>query len=269
MPEAAETQGLSAHDAAMLAKVDEAHKAAATAVTPEHQIQPAAEGTQKAARPDHIPEKFWDAEKGVARWDDLAKSYAELEAKTSKPAATDTPKDPTEGTDPLKAAQAKGVDVAAMQAEFDKSGALSEDSYKALEGVGFGKEVVDAYIAGQTALAEKAVNAAHELVGGADNFKSMLEWAGTGLSAAEVQAFNQAVLNPALSKAAILGVKAQWEAAQGTEPKLLSGAGPTQSGAPPFASRAEVTEAMRDPRYRSDPAYRALVTSRIDAMSSF
>jgi len=32
-----------------------------------------------AGRPDHIPEKFWDAETGAPRIDELAKSYVELE----------------------------------------------------------------------------------------------------------------------------------------------------------------------------------------------
>ncbi|HBV11629.1 MAG TPA: hypothetical protein DEB60_00680, partial [Brevundimonas sp.] len=30
----------------------------------------------KAERPDHIPEKFWDAEAGAIRAEDMAKSYA-------------------------------------------------------------------------------------------------------------------------------------------------------------------------------------------------
>lgn len=35
------------------------------------------------ARPDHIPEKFWDAEKGEVRLDALAKSYSEAEKRMS------------------------------------------------------------------------------------------------------------------------------------------------------------------------------------------
>lgn len=36
------------------------------------------------SRPDHIPEKFWDAEKGVVRSDALVQSYTELERRMSK-----------------------------------------------------------------------------------------------------------------------------------------------------------------------------------------
>lgn len=41
---------------------------------------PPADGPQ---RPDYIPEKFWDAEKGEARIEGLAKSYGELEKRNS------------------------------------------------------------------------------------------------------------------------------------------------------------------------------------------
>lgn len=40
-----------------------------------------ADPTGKPTRPDHIPEKFWDAEKGEVRAEALAKSYTELERK--------------------------------------------------------------------------------------------------------------------------------------------------------------------------------------------
>ena len=45
---------------------------------------PGASGNPPPPRPDHIPEKFWDATKGAARVDDLAKSYAHLEQQFAK-----------------------------------------------------------------------------------------------------------------------------------------------------------------------------------------
>lgn len=38
---------------------------------------------QKPARPEHLPEKFWDAETGELRLDDLIRSYVALEQKLS------------------------------------------------------------------------------------------------------------------------------------------------------------------------------------------
>lgn len=53
------------------------------------QTAPAAGGTPTAAvRPDYIPEKFWDATKGEANYEGLAKSYAALEQKMGSTKAT-------------------------------------------------------------------------------------------------------------------------------------------------------------------------------------
>ena len=43
----------------------------------------------KGERPAHIPEKFWDSEAGAIRAEDMAKSYAELEAKLRGPKTED------------------------------------------------------------------------------------------------------------------------------------------------------------------------------------
>jgi len=54
-------------------------------------------GDQKSARPDYIPEQFWDAEKGAARVDAMAKSWADTRkalneaTKASKGKAPETP----------------------------------------------------------------------------------------------------------------------------------------------------------------------------------
>src|SRR5687768_2714090 len=63
--------GTPEYDAAMAAKFDKATGAV--------------EEPTKPTRPDHIPEKFWDADKGEVRLEAMAKSYAELEKSKGKP----------------------------------------------------------------------------------------------------------------------------------------------------------------------------------------
>src|ERR1700720_209995 len=46
------------------------------------------------ARPEHVPEKFWNADKGEVNVDALLKSYGELE-KTRQPPTTETKPDPS------------------------------------------------------------------------------------------------------------------------------------------------------------------------------
>lgn len=261
---------LSAHDAAMVAKVDQASAAvdqqagvAKPAATPSEPSKP--------ERPADVPEKFWDPEKGTLRTDELLRSYRELEAAKSKPAepAAD-PTKPADGDPAAKAVEAAKLDMGKLSQEFAEAGKLSDESYKALEAQGFGKDVVDAYIAGQQAIAAQQAQQGYELAGGKDSYQAMATWAQAALTPADIQAFDAAVTsgNPAQMKQAIVALKAQYEAAKGTDPKLVSGssaAGP--NGA--FASRAEVTQAMRDPRYKADPAYRAEVERRIGLMDSF
>lgn len=60
-----------------------------------------AQATQAASRPEHIPEKFWDPEKKLARTDDLAKAYTNLEKIMGSSDKIIVPKadDDTEGWD--------------------------------------------------------------------------------------------------------------------------------------------------------------------------
>ena len=251
---------LSPHDTAMLAKVDAAQA----------NLQPQVAPSTPAARPDNIPEKFWDAATGTTRVDELMKSYAELErARGTVPTAPVVPVAPVVPNVP-------GVDFAAMTAEFTQDGKLSDARYAELAAKGHPKELVDQFIAGQTAQVDvanfrqaAAVTEAHNLAGGAEAFNSMLAWAGANLSPADQDAFDTAVVGGTASRnQAITALKARFVDAKGVAPKLISGEG-AATGTGAFQSRAEVTEAMRDPRYRKDPAYRALVERRVGAMEVF
>jgi hypothetical protein len=81
---------------------------------------PAAAPT-KAQRPDNVPEKFWDAEKGVVNTEALLKSYGELERAKSKPGLADpsqTTKPATTPAPKAPAAPAKSDALTAAEAEL-------------------------------------------------------------------------------------------------------------------------------------------------------
>lgn len=259
----------------MVAKVDAAQAASAPAV-------PASQAPAPAVRPEHIPEKFWDAEKGTIKVDDLAKSYAELER--GRTPAPEAPKGVPEavaaaakaGEDAAKAAgvDTKGLDFDALAASFAANGSLTEADYTNLKARGITKELADAHIANAQRVAalesQLAVSQVHALVGGADKYSAMLQWAGVNLTAAEQSAFDTAVTGTPESRAmAINSLKARHKAALGSDPKLVTGDGKSSIGSAAFQSRSEVTAAMRDPRYKADPAYRAEVERRVGAMTVF
>ena len=229
---------------------------------------------QQAAPTDGKPEWLGDFESPEA----MAKAYNELRSKMSKEGAPKgEPSQASEGdveADPegdaasrdeaAEAAEAAGIDMSALEAEFMTDGALSDATYEKLSKAGFDKNTVDAYIAGQQALGEQMQSRIEAHVGGADKLSAALEWAQTGLSAEEQTAFNNAIdkADEAGVKLAMDGLMAKFAKSEGSEPKLLGGATKASSGSV-FRSTAELTAAMNDPRYSRDPAYRADVEQRL------
>jgi hypothetical protein len=267
------SQAPEGHDAAMIAKSDanDAAMAALAAGNPAPTDLPAA-----PQRPDDVPEKFWDAKTGTVNTAALLKSYSELEKSRSsapaKPAAADTQQ--ATQTAAADAAVKDAVGPAKFQAfsdEFAENGELSAESYAALEEQGIPKHMVDAYIAGQTALSQATVSEGYALVGGQSQYSQMTDWAAKNMTQAEINAFDSAVIegNPAVMKQAILGLKSRFEAAYGSsETGMVNGAQPA-SDSRGYASTAEMTADMNDPRYARDPAFRRQVELRLEATTAF
>ena len=94
-----------------------------------------------------------------------------------------------------------------------------------------------------------------------------MQWAQTGLSDAEKNAYNDAVKsgNVAAVKLAVSGMAAKYQQSYGRDPKLVGGRASTPGPPCPeaFTSWAQVTKAMSDPRYDADPAHHAEVENRI------
>ena len=231
------------HDAAMIAKVDALDKA-----------------LQEEQQNQEMPKlagKF-------ASKEELEKAYLELEKKLGSPKKEEPPVDPSQVTQGKAEEIAKdaGLDINQMQQWYSQNGQLSEEHYKALEKSGIPKEIVDQYIAGQEAQAEKYRDSIISKVGGQDNFNAMAEWAKVNMSEQEIAAYNKATSSAdmAVVENAVLGLAYRYQSAVGKDPKLLGGQAAGSSG---FQSVAQLTEAMKDPRYEKDPAYRKDVQNRL------
>lgn len=171
--------------------------------------------------------------------------------------------DPLQIAAAQSAADAAGLKLEDMNAEYAKDGKLSDASLSKLEKVGISKDIVDAFITGQEAVRSQVEQQAYASVGGQEKYTQMLTWAATGLTPAEVVAFNAAVIGtPAAQALAIAGVKARFEAVVGSDPALVRGDSSTGvSGG--YESRAQVVADMKDPRYQKDPAYRKAVEVKL------
>jgi hypothetical protein len=242
------------HEQKMMAKVD------ATNATPPD------EGTVGTPppedRPQWLPEKFKSPE-------DMAKAYAELEAKLGqgKPAEPQVPPEPAKATpeDADKALQDKGLNLQDFSKEFSEKGELSAESYEKLAKAGYDKNLVDQYIEGQRARAAQFESGIKSEVGGEQAYVDMVTWAKANLSPSEIDAYNAAVStgNSDQAKLAALGLKMKFEKANGSDPqRLLSGQNSAQTS-DVYESVAELKEAMKDPRYKNDPAYRAKVQQKL------
>ena len=205
------------------------------------------EAAQTETRPEWLPEKFTKPE-------ELAAAYASLESKLTS--------------------SGKSIDsLDAYSDEFARTGTLSEESMKEIVDLGIPEGTVRAYIAGQEALAETNLKGIMEVAGGEQEYAALVTWAQNNIPEEHVDAYNAIMENgdTATIKMAIAGLKARYEQTNGSIAKngrLLQGGTTTESGGT-FRSVAEIVNAMSDPRYSKDPAYRADVERRISTSNAF
>jgi len=237
-----------------------------------------------SGRPDHVPEKFWDAEKGEVRTDAVLKSYTELEKRLGAPqqqpaepqqnADEPSPEAREQGEQVANILEANGLDPQRFNVEIEQNGSLSEESYSELESKGFTRDMVDQYLAGAgligeyaEVLTESQLESVYSSVGGEESFNAMSAWAAQNVDESALETYNDMVNsgNPAQAQAAVTWIKSMYTDANGSEPNLLNGESNQRDTVEPFRSTAQITEAMRDPRYKSDPAYREDVARRLYA----
>jgi len=137
-----------------------------------------------------------------------------------------------------------------------------------LEKAGIPRAFVDQYIAGIEAQAKAYREQLMEEIGGEEAFAAMAAWAVANLSEKELEDYNEAVDSGDLSmvRSAVMSLAFRYQQAVGRDPKLISG----QAGGPAgFESIAQLTAAMKDPRYETDPAYRREVEQRLARSNIF
>ena len=229
------------------------------------------EGDESAApvKPDWAPEKFWDAEKGELRTEDLAKSYAELEkGKAPDPDKADEDKTPdgdlnksNEGEPPADQPNA----IQAAQAEWAEKGELTGETYESLASAGLDKATVDNYIAGAKLQQEAVFNEVYSLAGGtAESYAEMMTWAAANLSDAEKASYDKTLDDPAARSATVEGMYLKYQQAANAEGTQLHGAATSASPAGSgYSSSQEMMKDMSSPQYKTDKAFQAKVAQKI------
>lgn len=164
--------------------------------------------------------------------------------------------------------QDNGIDPYEMGNFYDENGGLADEHYAQLEKAGFNREVVDQFLGQQNEavdLSQDQVNTIKESVGGEETYQEMISWAANNLSEDYIQGFDSLVESgngPAIQMA-VAGLQQLFEANMGKDGTMLQGKAPTQGGSV-FRSQAELVQAMADPRYDNDPAYRQDVIEKLE-----
>jgi len=245
------------------------HTPADNAATPEN-----------PGKPKWLPDKFKSPEDMAKSYQELEKQYTQLrqgkapvdETPVDEDTTDEAPKEEVDGK------QATLEDVKELLPGFTEdqimeysetaweTGSLTDDQYKALGDKGFSREIVDQYIQGQMALAEGQRNALINAGGGETKVNEMFSWAVTNLDKATVANFNakfDAGGPDALMAMELLSAKYAQSGKAGAT-GLITGAGNAPSvSTDVYRSVAQVQQAMSDPRYKVDPAYRNEVAQKL------
>ena len=150
-------------------------------------------------------------------------------------------------------------------ADYQSTGEMTEELSKALEDM-TPQEVFEA-MAGQgpdgREMTEQDVTSVYNSVGGEEQYQALIGWAKDNFSEAEINAYDAVMDTGDMNQInfALQALYARYTDAVGSEGDLLQGK-PAASQST-FRSQAELIQAMNDPRYESDPAYRDDVIQKL------
>lgn len=209
--------------------------------------------------------KFKDAE-------DLEQAYIELQKKLGDPAqrnAEQVEEAPVEEEQSNEEISTDFLERLWQESQDE----YSEETLQALENMDpadlaqmyleFRAQVEEGGAQGEVITAED-VQTLQGIVGGEEQYAQMMGWAQESLSEQEISMYD-AVMEKGDPLACYFAVNAlafRFQEAQGYDGQMITGKAPSnQQG---FRSQAELVRAMSDPRYDSDPAYRADVAAKLE-----
>ena len=198
--------------------------------------------------------------------EDLERAYMELQAAFSgrKP-PTEAAEEAAEEVEETEAEEEEYNETEALFREIEEFGQLTQETAEQI-GEAAAVAIEQLYNQQQGAqLSPQEVDQLQSVVGGAETYQAMVQWASNSLQPGEVQAYD-AVMNSGDVNAiywAMKGLYSNFQDAVGYDGQLVQGKAPS-SVTDIFRSQAEVVRAMQDPRYDTDPAYRMDITNKLE-----
>ena len=113
-------------------------------------------------------------------------------------------------------------------------------------------------------LTDAEMNQVYNSAGGEAEYNRLTSWAADNIPESKLNAFNSIIDkgNATAIQIAVAGLRSEYEAQEGYEGRMLQGKAARASNG--FRSQAEVVQAMSDPRYDTDPAYRQDVYDKLE-----
>ena len=161
----------------------------------------------------------------------------------------------------------------ASEEYYANEGQLSPDTMEEFKNMS-SNDLVNAYIAIQQNnpeaggyspdLSDAEMNQVYNSAGGEAEYNRLTSWAADNIPESKLDAFNDIIDkgNSTAIQIAVAGLRSEYESQEGYEGRMLTGkAARTLDG---FRSQAEVVQAMNDPRYDRDPAYRQDVYDKLE-----
>ena len=208
--------------------------------------------------------------------EELEEAYINLQKKLGSSDEDDEVEETTLEDDEYPEEVAEGVDLITTASEeyYENDGAISEETMQRFTEMS-SSDLVEAYMAIRDRnpevdggvspdLTDAEMNQVYNSAGGEAEYGRLTSWAAQNLSETKLDAFNDMIDkgNSTAIQIAVAGLRAEYEAQEGYEGRMLTGkSAPVADG---FRSQAEVVQAMSDPRYDRDEAYRQDVYDKLE-----
>ena len=209
--------------------------------------------------------------------EELEEAYLNLQKKLGT-SDDDEVEDTTLDEDEYPEDVADGVDLIATASEeyFENEGQISEETMERFTEMS-STDLVEAYMAIRERnpdidgggysedLSDAEMNQVYNSAGGESEYNNLTQWAAQNLDESKMDAFNDIIDrgNATSIQIAVAGLRAEYEAQEGYEGRMLTGKAAKSSG-DIFRSQAEVVQAMNNPKYDRDPAYRQDVYDKLE-----
>ena len=207
--------------------------------------------------------------------EELENAYIELQKKLGSNDDDDTETDTLDETkEEEEVSPGVSLITDASEEYFSNDGKLSTETMERFSEMS-SQDLVNAYMEIQAKIPEgqygespdltdAEMNQVYNSAGGEKEYQTMVTWAADNLAEKKLDAFNSIINNGDATaiQIAVAGLKSEYQNAEGYEGRMLTGKAARTTDS--FRSQAEVVQAMNDPKYERDPAYRQDVYDKLE-----